>query len=80
MICPFTPGGLWDADKLKVWGQWAVGDQISGLFPLKYAGTQSQFEGRTSAPSGPAKAGLQVMAVDQAGNAGLYTRFFNVGP
>lgn len=46
---------------------------------MKYAGTESLFEGPAFAPPGSAKTGLQVMAVDKAGNAGVHTRILNVG-
>jgi hypothetical protein len=47
---------------------------------LKYAGTASRFEGRTVAPSGDAGVGLQIIAVDSAGNTGMHTRDLSVRP
>jgi hypothetical protein len=47
---------------------------------LKYAGTASRFEGRTVAPPEEVTAGLQIIAVDQAGNTGVHTRDLSIGP
>jgi hypothetical protein len=47
---------------------------------LKYAGTASRFEGKTVVPSGEAGIGLQVIAVDPAGNTGVHTRDLSISP
>ncbi len=68
-----TPGGLWDSDKLEVWGQWIHGDQILSKFKLTYAGQPSLFQGKTSPPSGFDEIKLQILAADQVGNFGQHT-------
>ena len=75
-----TPGGLWDSDRLEIWGQWVYSDQVSEKFALAYAGKPSLFEGKTSPPEGTAEIKLQIIATDQAGNSGQHTIPYRLSP
>ena len=63
----FTPGGLWDSNKLEIWGQWLDGEKASEKFVLTYSGSPSQFEGETTIPEGTNEVKLQILAADKAG-------------
>jgi hypothetical protein len=78
--CILTPGGLWDSDKLEIWGQWVVGDTVLEKFVLTYAGSPSRFEGETSIPERIDVARLQLLAADQAGNFGQHGLLFRISP
>jgi hypothetical protein len=75
-----TPGGLWDSNKLEIWGQWLLGEKVSEKFGLTYAGSPSQFEGGTTIPEGINEVKLQVLAADPVGNFGQYTLPLHISP
>jgi hypothetical protein len=65
---------------LEAWGQWIRGDQLLNKFKLTYAGQPSLFLGKASPPTGFDEVKLQILAADQAGNLGLHTIPFRIGP
>jgi hypothetical protein len=65
---------------LEVWGQWVQEGQVYEKFALRYAGSPSLFAGRTFAPPGMKEVKLQILAADQAGNAGQQTLSFQIIP
>jgi hypothetical protein len=63
--CPITPGGLWDANGVRVRARLVRGDQVVAEVPLTYAGRASTFEGSVSAPA-PGDYRLVVLASEPA--------------
>ena len=51
--CPFTAGGLWDADRLQVRGMLRQDDKTLATFPLTYTGSPNQFSGETQLEQAP---------------------------
>ncbi len=69
--CPVEPGGLWDANRFEVAAIVERDGETLGTFPLKYAGTTSQFAGGVPADA-PGVYDLTVYAYDPTnGNTGL---------
>lgn len=66
--CPFTPGGLWDADRLTVSAQVRADGRLIREAPLTYAGERNIFAGSISLADLPTGAALSVIAAD-AGRA-----------
>lgn len=76
--CPFTPGGLWDADKLQLKGVVRKAGKEVGTFSWKYAGEESWFEGEfTSREKGEHEAVLIAFEFEN-GNTGLAKLRFSV--
>jgi hypothetical protein len=63
--CPITPGGLWDANGVRVRARLLRGDRIVAEIPLAYAGRASTFEGSIAAPA-PGDYRLVVLASQPA--------------
>ena len=63
--CPTEPGGLWDADKIKVVARLLREGRVEDEVPLKYAGVSSTFGGRVTLKS-PGPYELEVLAMDAA--------------
>ena len=57
-----------------------IGEKASDKFLLKYAGSPSQFEGKTTLPEGVNEIKLQILAADQAGNMGQHILAFRISP
>lgn len=62
--CPIEPGGLWDADRIRVVARIVRDGEVVAEAPLPYAGETSTFAG--SVPSADGAAELQVLAIDPA--------------
>lgn len=72
--CPTEPGGLWDADDIRITGQLLRDGEVVSEAPLTYAGTTSTYRGSIEAP-GPGEYELRVIAVEAAeANAGMVVR------
>lgn len=63
--CPITPGGLWDANGVRVRARLLRGDRVVAEIPLAYAGRASTFEGSVQAPA-PGDYRLVVLASEPA--------------
>lgn len=69
--CPFTPGGLWDADKLALEGLLLKEGKVVERFRLGYAGEASRFAAELKLPP-KGEYEIEVRGFDQAfGNTGL---------
>lgn len=69
--CPIEPGGLWDADRLRVAAIVSHGGERIDEVELSYAGQTSQFSGEV-AVAGPGVYDVAVYAYDPGnGNTGL---------
>lgn len=76
--CPITPGGLWDANDLRVAAMVKRNGQPIGTTTLTYAGKPSQFTGKVAATR-PGAYEVVVYAHDQKiGNTGLDAATFVV--
>lgn len=62
--CTFTPGGLWDADRLTVTARVYAGGELVREAPLRYAGEPNIFEGTIWLADLPNSARLVVLAWD----------------
>lgn len=77
--CPITPGGLWDANDVRVAAMVKRNGQPIGTITLKYAGKASQFTGAVEAAR-PGAYEVVVYAHDRKnGNTGLDAATFVVG-
>lgn len=77
--CPIEPGGLWDADRVRVTARLLEGGRVVAEAPLAYAGTTSTFEGFLSGAPGGADE-LQVLASDpERANFGSASRALVAG-
>jgi hypothetical protein len=77
--CPITPGGLWDAGRVRVRARLLRGEAVVAEAPLSYAGRPSTFEGRITAPA-PGDYRLVVVAADpDRANLGRAVRRLRVG-
>jgi len=72
--CPTEPGGIWNADKIKVIARIVRDGKVVGEVPLKYAGVSSTYTGQLILKdTGPTV--LEVLAMDAANaNFGLISR------
>ena len=69
--CPTEPGGLWDADKIRVVARVLRGGKMEQEIPMTYAGVQNTFHGDVVVQSAGAVE-LQVLAMDPpSGNFGI---------
>ena len=69
--CPIEPGGLWDANRMRVTGTVKRNGQPAGTITLRYAGEPSQFTGTVQATE-PGAYEVVVHAHDlEGGNTGL---------
>lgn len=76
--CPITPGGLWNADRMRVAGMVKRNGKPVGTIALRYAGKASQFAGTVEATA-PGAYEVVVYGHDlQGGNTGLDTVTFIV--
>jgi hypothetical protein len=55
-------------------------EKVSERFELKYAGSPSQFQGKSVSPEGTGEAKLRIVAVDVAGNTGQHTISYKIMP
>lgn len=75
--CPITPGGLWDANQLRVSAVVKRDGKTVGTHPLRYAGTTSRFIGSIDVTR-PGTYEIVVLASDPLGNTGLDATTFIV--
>jgi hypothetical protein len=69
--CPLEPGGLWDADRVRVIARLVRDGRILVERELDYAGSPSTFE-TTLTPPSPGSAVLRILALDpERGNTGM---------
>jgi hypothetical protein len=69
--CPFTPGGVWDANQIDVSAFLRKDGKSIGVLPLEYAGVTSQFSGTWHVQE-PGVYEAMVYAYDPAnGNTGV---------
>ena len=69
--CPTEPGGLWDANKIKVVARLIREGNIEAEIPMQYAGVQNTYAGNVPVTL-PGQVELQVLAMDPANaNFGL---------
>jgi len=69
--CPTEPGGLWDADRIRVLARLVRGDSVVAESELTFAGETSEYAGSVAAPE-PGSYELQVLALDPArANTGM---------
>jgi len=61
--CPIEPGGLWDANKIRVIARVVREGKIESETPMQYAGVQNTFKGDVLSSS-PGQIELQVLALD----------------
>jgi hypothetical protein len=61
--CPTEPGGLWDANKIRVIARLVREGKIETEIPMQYAGVQNTFKGDVPVAA-PGQIELQVLALD----------------
>lgn len=78
--CPIEPGGLWDANKIRVVARVMQEGRVEAEIPMQYAGVQNTFTAKVSViAAGPIE--LQVLAMDPGNaNFGLNQQDFTVLP
>lgn len=69
--CPFTPGGLWDADRAEVTARLTRDGRTVAETELRYAGEPSTFGAALPAPPEPGAYELVVTAAQEADNFGV---------
>ncbi len=70
--CPIEPGGLWDADRIRVLARLVRDGRVVAERELDYAGSPSTFAGEIIPPPSAGPAELRVLALDPArGNTGI---------
>ncbi len=62
--CPLEPGGLWDADRVRVVARVVAGARVVREVPLAYAGEPTMFRGDVPLTGLPSGAHLVVAALD----------------
>jgi hypothetical protein len=62
--CPTEPGGLWDANKIRVIARLLRDGKVQSETPMTYAGVQNTFHADVSPVAGATE--LQVLALDPA--------------
>jgi len=68
--CPTQPGGMWNADDIRISARLLDGDRVLAETPLAFTGTTSQFSGSLTPPAAGSYT-LEIVAVDSAhANAG----------
>ena len=78
--CPTEPGGLWDANKIRVIARLVREGKIETEVPMQYAGVQNTFKGDVPVAS-PGQIELQVLAMDpENANFGLTKQNVTVVP
>lgn len=78
--CPTEPGGLWDADKMRVVARVLKDGKVVEEAPLRYAGTASTYAGRLSVKTA-GEYELEVLALNKAAaNFGLARRKLTAAP
>jgi hypothetical protein len=63
--CPTEPGGLWDANKIRVIARLLKDGKVESETPLTYAGVQNTFRANVS-DLAPGSLELQILALDPA--------------
>jgi hypothetical protein len=72
--CPTEPGGLWDADRMRILARLIRGSEVVVERELDFAGETSIYQGTIVAP-GPGSYNLQVLAIDpERANTGIAVR------
>lgn len=72
--CPTEPGGLWDADRIRVLARLVRGNEVVVEGELDFTGETSIYDGTIVAP-GPGSYDLQVLAIDpERANTGIAVR------
>jgi len=78
--CPTEPGGLWDANKIRVIARLVREGKIETEVPMQYAGVQNTFKGDVPVAS-PGQIELQVLAMDpENANFGLTKQNLTIVP
>jgi hypothetical protein len=78
--CPIEPGGLWDANKIRVIARLVREGKIEKEVPMQYAGVQNTFKGDVPVTA-PGQIELQVLAMDPANaNFGLSREGLTIVP
>ena len=78
--CPIEPGGVWDANKIRVVARLVREGKIENEVPMQYAGVQNTFTGTVPAAT-PGQLELQVLAMDSPNaNFGLTRQDVTVVP
>jgi hypothetical protein len=77
--CPTEPGGLWDANKIRVVARLLHGGKVESETPMTYAGVQNTFHADVSPVAGATE--LQVLALDPASaNFGMTRESVSIVP
>ena len=78
--CPIEPGGMWDANKIRVIARMVREGKIESEIPMQYAGVQNTFKGDVPAAA-PGQIELQVLALDpENANFGLTKENLTIVP
>ena len=78
--CPIEPGGLWDANKIRVVARIVREGKIETEIPMQYAGVVNTFKGDVPVTS-PGQIELQLLAMDpENANFGLTKRNLTIVP
>lgn len=78
--CPITPGGMWDANKIRVVARVVRDGRMETEVPLHYAGQPNTFAGAVPLASG-GKTELDILAMDPANaNFGIFRQSVAVTP
>lgn len=77
--CPTEPGGLWDANKIRVVARLLRDGKVESETPMTYAGVQNTFHADVAPVAGATE--LQVLALDSTGgNFGLMREAVAIAP
>jgi hypothetical protein len=77
--CPTEPGGLWDANKIRVVARLLRDGRVESETPMTYAGVQNTFHADVAPVAGATE--LQVLALDAGGaNFGMMREAVTVAP
>ena len=77
--CPTEPGGLWDANKIRVIARLLRDGKVQSETPMTYAGVQNTFHADVSPVAGATE--LQVLALDPASaNFGMTKEAVSIVP
>jgi hypothetical protein len=78
--CPTEPGGLWDANKIRVVARVLRQGKVETEVPMSYAGVQNTFHGDVPVAE-PGSVELQVIAMDpESANFGMNRQALSIAP
>jgi len=78
--CPTEPGGLWDANKIRVVARLLRDGKVESETPMTYAGVQNTFHADVPVPP-PGALELQVLALDpESANFGMTRQAIAIVP